>query len=239
MHVLESRPKLLNRFLIFDGDDTLWENNIHFERAINDFIGYLNHSTLTPTEVRAVLDEIERANTAIHGYGAAAFGRSLRECYQHLHQRELDDGELTTVMGFAECILSQPIELIPGVEETLAALATRHELAILTKGNEEEQRLKIERCGLEAYFTRTFIVPEKAPTVYHRVVSDLQRPFATTWMIGNSPRSDINPALAAGLNAVFIPHDHTWVLEHEELAMPEDPDRIFHLTRFSDLQTIF
>ena len=222
--------------LIFDGDDTLWENNVYFERAIDDFIVYLDHSTLSPAEVRAVLDEIERANTKVHGYGSAAFGRSLRECYAHLHQRHLDETELATVMGFAERILSQPMEVISGVEETLADLASRHDLALLTKGHDEEQRLKIERSGLEAYFARTFVVPEKNEAVYRTVVSELGAPPATTWMIGNSPRSDVNPALAAGLNAVFVPHDRTWILEHEELAAAPAPTRLLVLDRFADLR---
>src|SRR5262249_31278052 len=152
------------------------------------------------------------ANTQIHGYGALAFGRSLRECYEHLHQRHLDETELDTVMGFATRILSQPIEVIAGVEATLAELGSRHNPALLTRGHDEEQRLKIERSGMAGSFARTFIVPEKDEGVYRAVVEDLGSPPSVTWMIGNSPRSDINPALAAGLNAIFIPHDLTWRL---------------------------
>lgn len=225
--------------LIFDGDDTLWENNVYFERAIDDFIAYLDHSTLTPAEVRAVLDEIERANTKVHGYGAISFGRSLRECYQHLHQRHLDETELATVMGFAERILSQPIELIAGVEETLAELGTRHDLALVTKGHHEEQRLKIERSGLDGLFARTFVVPEKDAAVYRTVVADLAIEPRVAWMIGNSPRSDINPALTAGLNAVFVPHDNTWILEHEELAPAPATGRLLVLERLADLRAHF
>jgi putative hydrolase of the HAD superfamily len=221
--------------LIFDADDTLWENNVFFERAIDDFIGYLDHSTLSPGEVRAVLDEIERANTKVHGYGALAFARSLRECYEHLHQRQLNETELATVMGFAERILSQPIEVIAGVVETLADLATRHDMALLTKGHAEEQRLKIERSGLEGFFRRSFVVPEKHVEVYRSIAADLGAPAAEIWMIGNSPRSDVNPALAAGLNAVFIPHDQTWRMEHEELAAAMPPNRLLVLQRFSEL----
>jgi putative hydrolase of the HAD superfamily len=224
--------------LIFDGDDTLWENNVYFERAIDDFIAYLDHSTLSPSEVRAVLDEIEHANVAIHGYGAAMFGRSLQECYARLRERHLDhldETELATVIGFAERILRQPIEVIPGVAETLAALAPRHELALLTKGHDEEQRLKIERSGLADRFSRLFVVPEKDAAVYRTVVADLGSRPARTWMIGNAPRSDINPALAAGLNAVFVPHDQTWRLEHEELTPAAAPGRLLVLERFADL----
>jgi putative hydrolase of the HAD superfamily len=37
-------------------------------------------------------------------------------------------------------------------------------------------------------------------------------------MIGNSPRSDINPAKAAGLGTVFIPYHTTWEHEMEEIS---------------------
>ena len=225
--------------LIFDGDDTLWENNVYFERAIDDFVAYLDHSTLSPGEVRAALDEIERANVQVHGYGAAMFGRSLRECYERLHQRHLDETELAAVMGFAERILSQPMELIAGVEETLTALATRHDLTLLTKGRAEEQRLKIERSGLTGLFAHAIVVPEKDAAVYRTVVADLGARPETTWMIGNSPRSDINPALVAGLNAVFIPHDQTWRLEHQDLAPATRPSQLLVLDRFADLQDHF
>lgn len=221
--------------LIFDGDDTLWENNVHFERAIDDFIAWLDHGTLSATDVRAVLDEIEHANIAVHGYGSAAFGHSLRECAARLREQDLDEIELTTVVEFAERILSQPMELIAGVEETLAELAGRHSLALLTKGQDEEQRLKIDRSGLASRFTHRFVVPEKDAGVYRTVVAELGTDAQRTWMIGNAPKSDINPALAAGLNAVFIPHDLTWVLEHQELDEVPSGQRRFTLRRFADL----
>src|SRR5215212_8917439 len=98
--------------LLIDADDTLWANNIHFERAIDEFIDFLDHSTLTRAEARAALDEIERANIAVHGYGALGFAKSLRQCYEHLVERELDDDEIKTVMRFGERILEQEIEII-------------------------------------------------------------------------------------------------------------------------------
>ena len=221
--------------LIFDGDDTLWENNVYFERAIDEFIAWLDHSTLTPSEVRAVIDEIEHANVAVHGYGSAAFGQSLRETSARLRAEDLDESALATVMGFAERILNQPMEVIAGVEETLAILAGRHDLALLTKGQDEEQRLKIDRSGLAPSFTHRFVVPEKDVDVYRTVLVELGSPAASTWMIGNAPRSDINPALAAGLNAVFIPHDRTWVLEHQELEEAPAGQQRLTLKRFGDL----
>ena len=225
--------------LIFDGDDTLWENNVHFERAIDDFIAWLDSGTLSAAEVRAVLDEIERANVGVHGYGSAAFGHSLRECASQLREQDLDETELSTVLAFAERILRQPMELIAGVEATLADLSSRHDLALLTKGQEEEQRLKIDLSGLAARFTHRFVVPEKDTAVYRTVLVELGSAPASTWMIGNAPKSDINPALAVGLNAVFIPHDQTWSLEHQELAEIPAGQRRLTLDRFADLTRHF
>ncbi len=221
--------------LIFDGDDTLWENNVYFERAIDEFIAWLDHGTLTPFDVRSVIDEIEHANVAVHGYGSAAFGQSLRETTARLRAEDLDESKLATVVGFAERILSQPMEVIAGVEETLAILAVRHDLALLTKGQEEEQRLKIDRSGLATSIAHRFVVPEKDVDVYQTVLRDLGSPPVSTWMIGNAPRSDINPALAAGLNAVFIPHDRTWILEHQELDEAPAGQRRLTIKRFGDL----
>ncbi len=221
--------------LIFDADDTLWENNIHFERAIEDFLDFLAHSTLTRAEVRAVLDEIEQANLGPGGYGSAAFTRNLRAAYEHLAERHINEDDLGAVMAFGERILVQPIELIHGVEETLALLAPRHDLTLMTKGHPEEQRLKIDRSGLAGYFRHAAVVPEKTPAAYETLVVELQIDPTRTWMIGNSPRSDINASLAAGLNAVFIPHHATWRLEHQELDKDAGPGQLLVLERFRDL----
>src|SRR5580704_9911368 len=96
--------------LIIDADDTLWENNIYFERAFDEFCAYLNHSSLTPDEIRSILDEIEIANNRIHGYGAVNFGRNLSQCYLRLAERAVDDHALRKVAAMAHQILEQGIE---------------------------------------------------------------------------------------------------------------------------------
>ncbi|HET8523572.1 MAG TPA: HAD family hydrolase [Thermomicrobiales bacterium] len=219
--------------LIIDADDTLWENNVYFERAIEEFIDFLDHSALSREDVRAVLNEIERANAKTHGYGSAVFTRNLRDCYQRLAQREIAEDDLTIVMRFGERILSHPMELIDGVEQTLTLLSTRHSLVLFTKGNPEEQQRKIDLSGIAQYFTREVIVSEKDVAAYLRLLGELACDPHSTWMIGNSPKSDINPALAAGLNAVFIPHEQTWSLEHDELA--SGPGQLLVLARFPEL----
>lgn len=223
--------------LIFDADDTLWENNIYFERAFDDFVVYLAHSTLTPEEVRAVLDELELVNTRIHGYGSMQFGRNLQQVYEHLCERHISESNLRTVMGFAERILEQPIELMPAVEPTLEYLASRHELTICTKGHFEEQKLKIERSGIGRFFAHAEIVKEKNAGAYRSLADARSFNPDRTWMVGNSPKSDINPALEAGLNAVYIPHPRTWILERTEIR--EVPGRLLTIANFEALREHF
>ena len=220
--------------LLIDADDTLWENNIYFEQAIHAFIGFLDHSRLTPQEVRAVLDEVER----LMGYGSVNFTRSLVETYRRLAERELQDEDVRRVQQFGEQIRTHPLELLDGVRETLDYLSPRHDLLLLTKGDVEEQKLKVERSGIEHYFRQVEIVPEKDVATYHRLVEDLGIDPREIWMIGNSPRSDINPALAAGLNAVFIPHPYTWHFEHEEVQNGGQ-GQLLTLSAFSELRTHF
>jgi len=224
--------------LIFDADDTLWENNIYFEHAFDDFVEFLAHSSLTPPQVRDVLNEIELVNSKIHGYGSRNFGRNLQQAYQHLAEREIRPDDLEHVMSLAERILEQPIELIHGVEGTLAELAQRHRLALFTKGHPDEQRMKVDRSGLSSYFSCTAIVKEKDAPAYRRLIEEREFPAATTWMIGNSPKSDINPALEAGLGAVLVPHARTWVLEHQDLRTPAGA-RFLEVECFADLPKHF
>jgi len=228
----------MNRqYLIIDADDTLWENNIYFERAFDEFVEYLDHSTLSAPEIRDVLDEIELANAKIHGYGSLNFGRNLRQCYQHLAERDVCEEDLDTVMSFAERILDCPMEVIAGVPETLEYLASRHDLTLFTKGHPDEQKLKIDRSGLGTYFGHTAIVKEKDVAAYRTLVERRGIDPSLAWMSGNSAKSDINPALEAGLNAVFIPHAHTWTLERQDIRPGQG--RLLVLERFTDLKEHF
>ena len=223
--------------LIFDADDTLWENNIYFERAFDEFCEYLGHSSLTPDEIRAILDEIEIANNRIHGYGALNFGRNLSQCYLRLAERAVDEHDLKRVTAMAHRILDQEVDLMPGVAETLPFLAERHELTLFTKGHPDEQNRKIDLSGLRPLFAHCEVVKEKNRDAYLRLAKCADSIMAHTWMIGNSPKSDINPALAAGLRAVFVPHERTWTLERDELR--EGLGRLLRVERFAELQQYF
>jgi putative hydrolase of the HAD superfamily len=224
----------MQQTLLIDADDTLWENNIYFEQAIHQFLLFLNHSSLQPAEVRAVLNEVEHNM----GYGSVNFTRSLQETYRRLAERHITDDDLQQIRQLGEAISRHPIEVMQGVEETLAYLVPRHTLILLTKGDEEEQKLKIENSGLEFSFAHLLIVPEKDQAMYLQLIEDFHLDTTLTWMIGNSPRSDINPALAANLNAVYIPHPHTWQLEIMDVNHA-GTGRLLQLKNFAELSNHF
>lgn len=230
---------MTRQHLIIDADDTLWENNIFFEKAFDEFVDFLDHSHMTPRQVRDVLDAIEAVNARIHGYGSKNFGRNLVETYRKLAERPIGDDDFATVLSFAERILDHPILFRPGVEETLAYLNEKHELTLFTKGHPDEQRMKIDRSGLARFFHHAEIVKEKHVAAYLSLGEAKGFHAPSTWMIGNSPKSDINPALAAGYNAVFLPHPRTWILEHEELQQAEPPARLIVLEEFGELRGCF
>jgi putative hydrolase of the HAD superfamily len=228
-----------NQTLLIDADDTLWENNIYFERAIASFVSYLDHRVHTAEEVRSHLNQCEHATIAVHGYGLNSFRKSLITCFEQLTDRPLTEEKHTRILSFAQSIADQEIELLPNVAETLADLSTRHRILLVTKGNPEEQKDKLYRSGLEAYFSAIEVLPEKHVEAYLSLSAHHACEAATTWMIGNSPRSDINPALAAGLHAIFIPHDFTWVLEHEVVNQPPIGQTLLELPTFADLARYF
>jgi len=225
--------------LLFDADDTLWENNIYFERAISSFISYLDHRTHTREEVRDHLNHIERATIKKHGYGLKSFRRSLITCFEQLSDKPITEEKHARIVSFAQSIADHEIELLAGVPATVADLAGRHRCILVTKGDDVEQRDKLRRSGLEQYFAAVDILPEKNEAAYRELAHRRECAPARTWMIGNSPRSDINPALAAGLHAIFIPHGFTWVLEHEVVHRPPEGQELMELASFVELSLHF
>jgi len=228
-----------NQTLLIDADDTLWENNIYFERAIASFISYLDHHTYTPEQVREHLNLCERATIAARGYGLQSFRHSLVDCFERLTDAPVTPEKHQRIVSFTEAIANHEIELLPGVAETLADLSTRHRLILVTKGDQKEQTGKLQRSGLAAHFSAVEVLPEKHNEAYQALAEHHRCEASTTWMIGNSPKSDINPALAAGLHAIFIPHNFTWVLEHETVNQPPTGQNLLELASFVELAVHF
>ena len=237
LDLFDTGQMMRHRWLLCDADDTLWENNVYFEEAIAEFISYVDHPDLAPAEVRRELDLVEARNIELNGYGTDNFARNLVECYEQFRGRRASGDERSRLIGMTDRIRNSPIRLMPGVRETLEELGRRYRLGLVTKGQFDEQRSKLLRSGLKDRFDYVKTVREKDVECYRAVVRETGADPATTWMIGNSPKSDINPALQAGLGAVLVPSENTWSLEMQ--SIPQSHDRFRLVRRFTDLTAIF
>ncbi len=229
----------LPQTLLIDADDTLWENNVYFERAIARFISFLNHHEFSAEQVREVLNDVERECIVTHGYGLHSFAHALVATFERLSVHSVTPELRAQVRSFAASIENHPIEFISEVPETLEYLSGRHRLILMTKGNLPEQSGKVERSGLQKFFASVEIVAEKNAAIYTSVVEKHSLNHDSTWMVGNSPKSDINPALAAGLHAIFVPHGDTWILEHEEINPAPPQQKLLIVGRFAELREHF
>jgi putative hydrolase of the HAD superfamily len=223
--------------LLVDADDTLWENNIYFLEVTERFAQELERHGVPGDHARSELMATERRNVPLHGYGSRAFALSVAESFQALAPNA-DAASLETLVALARGIHERDeMELLPGVREALHALADSCRLILVTKGDPDEQSRKVERSGLSDYFESVVVVPEKDEATYRELVERLGLDPAHTWMIGNSPRSDINPALAAGLRAILVPHPFTWELEVEDVH--DYGERLVVADRLGDVVALF
>lgn len=228
--------------LLIDADDTLWENNLHYERALAEFERLLAPLGLSRELIRLEVNRTEALHIPLRGYGARHFVNSLVEVYRKLAADRAEEKIAQQILCLTSLLLPPDIRIYAEVPETLAYLARRHRLYLLTKGDREEQSGKVERSGLKQFFEVCEVLPEKGVEEYRGLVARHQLPIRSTWMVGNSPRSDINPALVVGLNAVFIPSRHNWEWEQEEIRVPEGSagtGRLLVLERFADLRQHF
>ena len=225
--------------LLIDADDTLWENNIYFERAIARFISFLNHHEFSAEQVREVLNDAERECIVKHGYGLHSFAHALVDTFERLSVHPVTPELHAQINSFAHTVADHPVEILPEVPETLQYLSARHHLILMTKGAIAEQTGKVDRSGLKEYFSAVEIVAEKDVGAYSSLMEKYGLAHGCTWMVGNSPKSDINPALAAGLHAVLVPHGSTWILEHEEVNTAPPQQQLLIVGRFAELKEHF
>jgi putative hydrolase of the HAD superfamily len=224
--------------LIFDADDTLWDSNIHFLEAEARFVAELTGAGLGEMEaVRAAIRRCELEIIQHHGYGREPFVALMRMVAAELAPPHASETIGAAIERIAAHFLERECDLLPDVEPTIVELAARHHLTLFTKGQPHEQMRKLERSGLRRHFSHVEVPSEKDEAAYRRLIAAAALDRERAFMIGNSPRSDINPALRAGLRAVFIPHPHTWEREHEEVDLTDE--RVTVITNFRVLREIF
>src|ERR1700729_3732969 len=125
--------------LLIDADDTLWENNIVFEKTIEHFVTQLEHLGYTREYIRHILNETERRNIRQHGYGVRSFRRSLEDTYLKLAGNAARREIVQEIERMGVELGAPPPPIMDGVPETLAYLAKHHRLVLLTKSEAAEE----------------------------------------------------------------------------------------------------
>jgi putative hydrolase of the HAD superfamily len=224
--------------LVFDADDTLWDSNIHFHEAQAAFLDLLRGAGIDDHPgVHAAIQRHELAIIQEIGYGRQPYLMALHRVVDQLVEASRWADLRPAVDEIGRVLIDRHCKLLPGVAATLAELAGRHQLLLFTKGQPAEQMTKLKRSGLRELFSRVGVPLEKDPAAYRRLIAQARLDPARTIMIGNSPKSDINPAIRAGLRAaVYIPHPQTWELECEELLADK---RVLVVASFPQLRELF
>jgi putative hydrolase of the HAD superfamily len=222
--------------LLFDGDDTLWDNSVHFERAIEAFVEAVAWGPWDRDAVRDELDRVEESDFE-HAVGTTAFGRHMGIAAEAIVPAERLGAALAAIETIIAAMPTTQVTLLDGVAGTLEVLGRLHRLGLVTRGDAAEQWAKIDGSGLRDRFAHIAVVQRKVEATYRELVARWELDPARTWMIGNSPRSDIRPARAAGLRAVLVTHATTWRLEVVDLDAADDGVTV--VTRFEDLLALF
>lgn len=205
--------------LIFDADDTLWENMIYFQQAIEEFLILVRPFAPDAAQVREFISAIERELIPTGGYGTRNFIQALKQACRQLYKGKDLSPLLRQTEEIGVKLIGHPLDLRPGVADVVHQLHENHRMLVFSKGDYDEQYGKVRKSGLASYFEQVVIAGEKNAEAYLEIIRKYSLVADKTFMIGNSPRSDMIPALAAGLWAIFVPHPHTWEFEHHELPL--------------------
>lgn len=200
-----------------DADDTLWHSEVYFERTQRRFTELVSRYTSPDVDVDAALAEVEHRNLRRYGYGIKGFTLSMVEAAIEVTDGAIGTDEVAQILASGRAMLDHPVDLLPGVDDAVTALADAgYRLLLVTKGDLHHQELKIAASGLADRFERLEIVAEKDAETYRKVVASAGVVPQAFCMVGNSVRSDVLPVLEIGGHAVHIPYHVTWSHEHAE-----------------------
>jgi putative hydrolase of the HAD superfamily len=204
----------------FDADDTLWQNEQFFRLTEDRFVALLGEHGQA-AEISGRLLQAERRNLAFYGFGIKGFVLSMIETAIEVTKGEVKADVIAEILGWGREMLAHPVETLPHVRETLEALAGDYKLVLITKGDLFDQERKLAASGLGELFDAVEIVSDKKKATYERIFARHGDGATRAMMVGNSLKSDILPALAAGAWAVHVLHELTWALEHAEEPVGE------------------
>jgi putative hydrolase of the HAD superfamily len=219
----------------FDADDTLWQNEQYYRLTEEHFRELLADFAEGP-KISERLLEAEKRNLSHYGFGIKGFTLSMIETAIEITEGKVPTSVIAQILDTGRDLLSHPVETMPHVRETLEALSGNYLLVLITKGDLFDQERKLAQSGLGDFFDAVEIVSEKTAVTYRRVFSKVGDGPERAMMVGNSLKSDIVPAIAAGSYGVFVPHELTWVLEHVD--EPKDAPRFRKIAHLGELGSL-
>ena len=211
----------------FDADDTLWHNEIIFERVHERYRALLARYHDAATVDRTLL-ATEKRNLELYGYGVKGFTLSAIETAIALTAGEIGANEIDGILVLGREMLAHPVELLEGVADVISELAKEHTLLLITKGDLRDQERKLVKSGLAGRFHLVEIVSEKDRSTYETIFRRHAIAPDRFLMVGNSLKSDILPVLALGGAGAHVPYPLTWANERVEQLPPAD-GRFFQL----------
>lgn len=215
-----------------DGDDTLWHSENQFVMTQERFRALLADNT-DPDELDARLMARERSNLRLFGYGVKGFTLSMIETAIEVTDGRVDVADIQAIIDGAKEMLQHPVDLLPGVAETVATLSRDYRVMVITKGDLFHQESKLARSGLVEDLWQVEIVAEKDVATYGRILRRYDLDPDRFVMVGNSVKSDVLPVLELGGRAVHIEYDTTWEMELADVD--EDHERFFRLDAIGEL----
>jgi len=218
----------------FDGDDTLWHSENLFAMTEEKFIDLVS-GYVSDADIKDRLFRTEMKNLGIFGYGTKGFIISMIETALELTEEQISGSDIQKIIALGKDMLEHPVQVLPGVSETLAALAPRFRLLVITKGDLFDQESKLARSGLAEHFWKIEIVSEKDEATYRDILTRHEVRPDRFLMVGNSVRSDILPVLGLGARAVYVPYHVTWQHETVELDPQTTDGRVVELESLAAL----
>lgn len=220
----------------FDGDDTLWHSEGYYREASTQFTAIIGrYVDVTDEHVQAGMLATERRNLKLFGYGAKGMTLSMVETAIAITEGRISAADIHQLVEIGKHVLQHPVELLPGVREAVVAVAERHAVVLITKGDLFHQEKKVAQSGMADLFHRIEIVSEKDAATYRRVLGEFALEPAQFAMVGNSLRSDIEPVIRLGGWGVHMPYHVTWEHELENGLGEADAPRMLTVASPADI----
>jgi putative hydrolase of the HAD superfamily len=206
--------------ILIDFDDTLVETTVFFNQAKNKFATLMSDMGFPADLALTTLNELDIKNVQQSGgFYRDCFPRALGETYEYYCQVYGCNYNIKTRQEIEDLgwwVYRQPARPIQGAEKVLEQLAGRYPLFLATKGETKIQKRRVEQSGLSQWFEKIYVLSVKNTAAYTTIAREQKISPMLSWVVGNSMKSDINPALQAGFNCIYIHHPHTWDFEDEE-----------------------